>query len=87
MPILNQIIFIVTLTLPLSLWAATPCDQATQNVIKVFHLRHTLPVAQQKDLLQQALNLCPHHAHNNLGVLLEHEGDNTAVLYPLAGEW
>jgi tetratricopeptide (TPR) repeat protein len=83
MPILNKIIFIVTLTLPLSLWAAMPCDQATQNVIKVFHLRHTLSVAQQKNLLQQALKLCPHHAyaHNNLGVLLEHEGNNTAALY------
>jgi len=74
---------IITLILPFTLWAATPCDQATQNVIKVYHLRHTLSLAQQKSLLQQAINLCPNHAqaHNNLGVLLEQEGDNTVALY------
>jgi len=81
MRILNQII--ITLILPITLWAATPCEQATQNVIKVYHLRHTFSQAQQKSLLQQALNLCPNHvqAHNNLGVLLEQEGDNTAALH------
>ncbi len=82
MRILNQIIFIITLSLPVTIWAATPCDQATQNVIKVYHLRHTLSLAQQKYLLQQAINLCPNHAHahNNLGVLLEQEGNLTAAL-------
>jgi len=83
MRILNQIIFIITLSLPISLWAAMPCDQATQNVIKVYHLRQTLSLTQKKSLLQQALNLCPNHAHahNNLGVLLEQAGDNAAALY------
>jgi len=83
MRILNQVIFIITLSLPITLWATTPCDQATQNVIKVYHLRQTLSLAQKKSLLQQALNLCPNHAHahNNLGVLLEQAGDNTAALY------
>ncbi|MDM8563755.1 tetratricopeptide repeat protein [Candidatus Marithioploca araucensis] len=81
MRILNQII--ITLILPITLWAAAPCDQATKNVIKVYHLRHTLSQARQKSLLQQALNFCPNHAqaHNNLGVLLEKEDDNTAALY------
>jgi outer membrane protein OmpA-like peptidoglycan-associated protein len=83
MRILNPVIFIITLSLPISLWAATPCDQGTQNDIKVYHLRQTLSLAQKKSLLQQALNLCPNHAHahNNLGVLLEQAGDNTAALY------
>ena len=60
---------IITLILPITLWAATPCSLATQNVIKVYHLRQTLSLAQQKTLLQQAVNLCPNHAqaHNNLG--------------------
>jgi tetratricopeptide (TPR) repeat protein len=53
-----------------------------QNVINVYHLRQTLSVAQPKFLLQQAVNFCPNHAyaHNNLGVLLEQAGDNTAAL-------
>jgi len=82
MRIFKPIIFIITLTLPITLWAAMPCEQATQKVIKVYHLRHTLSLAQQKYLLQQALHLCPDHAHahNNLGVLLEQEGNYTAAL-------
>jgi len=81
MQILNPIIFIVTRTLPMTLWATMPCEQATQNVIKVYHLQHRLSLAQQKSLLQQALHLCPDHAHthNNLGVLLEQEGNDTAA--------
>jgi hypothetical protein len=39
------VIFIITLILPFTLWAATPCSLATQNVIKVYHLRHTLSLA------------------------------------------
>lgn len=50
MQILNPIIFLLTLTLPITLWATMPCDQATQNIIKVYHLRYTLFLAQQNSL-------------------------------------
>jgi hypothetical protein len=42
------LVFIIILSLPITLWATTPCEQATQNVIKVYHLRQTLSEVQQK---------------------------------------
>jgi len=69
--------------LPLPL-LATPCNQATQLVIQADDLgEHTSVYAHQKALLQQALSLCPHHAdaHNNLGVILENEQNDTKAIH------
>jgi len=54
--------------------ASQNCDEATQLVIQAYDLDDL--AYKKKQLLQQALQLCPHHAkaHNNLASLLEDEG-------------
>ncbi|HIE00288.1 MAG TPA: tetratricopeptide repeat protein [Thiotrichaceae bacterium] len=78
-----KIMILIFLILPLPL-LATPCNQATQRVIQAYDLgEHASVYARQKALLQQALNLCPHHAdaHNNLGVILENEQNYTKAIH------
>jgi outer membrane protein OmpA-like peptidoglycan-associated protein len=74
------ITIIVILNIPHTLWA-TPCDQANTLVKQAYALSNQ--PAQQKPLLQRALNLCPDFvpAHHNLGVIYENEHNDTKALH------
>lgn len=68
-------------------WAAMAqaedCEQATDLVLQAYDGGQAgMAAAEQQQLLQQALQLCPQHpeAHNNLGDLLENAGDYDAAL-------
>ncbi len=76
--ILSQLIVIITF--PITLWAS-PCEEANSLVTQAYYLSYY--PAQQKRILQHALERCPNHAqaHNNLGVLLENENNDTKALY------
>ncbi len=67
---MKKIILLIILTTP-NILTANPCDQADSLVKRSYFL----PPAQEKTLLQYALNICPNHAiaHNNYANLLENE--------------
>jgi len=59
------------------------CQRATQLVTQAFDLRRQGgSISEQKSLLIQALQTCPHHAeaHNNLASLLEEEGNSSQAI-------
>ncbi|HEW97156.1 MAG: hypothetical protein DRR16_05335 [Candidatus Parabeggiatoa sp. nov. 3] len=71
------------LIFPAMLWAVTPCEEANDYVTEVEYLDSLIHRTLQKDLLQQALTLCPNHpeAHNHLAVILALENKNSEALY------
>jgi tetratricopeptide (TPR) repeat protein len=76
----SLITILVILNFPLT-FSATPCDQANTLVKQVYALGNQ--PAQQKRLLQRALNLCPNFvpAHQNLGVIYENEHNDSKALH------
>ncbi len=65
------------------LWAATPCEEASQRVSETVQLDSIIHRKLQKELLQQALALCPDHplAHYHFGAVLAQEKNYTEALY------
>lgn len=78
----SKLISLILIVIPLPI-LATPCDQASWLVIQAYDLgAHSAVYAKKRELLRQALRLCPNHAdaHNNLGVLLELEQNYSKAL-------
>jgi len=71
------------LIFPAMLWAITPCDDANNYITEVEYLDSLIHRTLQKDLLQQALTLCPNHpeAHTHLAVILALENKNNEAHY------
>ena len=76
------VVWVVNLGL-VDVLAADECQRATGLVIQAFDAGEAgAAYAEQKVLLQEALQRCPEHAeaHNNLAAILEEEGDYERAL-------
>jgi outer membrane protein OmpA-like peptidoglycan-associated protein len=75
--------FLIILILTAKVWAMTPCDEASQRVNETKSLDNLIHRQLQKELLEQALTLCPNHseAHSRLGAVLEREKDYANAIY------
>lgn len=73
----------VMLLFPTMLWAITPCEQASDYVTETYDLDNIIHQSLQKNLLQQALTLCPEHpeAHHHFAVILAQENNQHEALY------
>ncbi len=84
MPNIQSILFlIITVILTAEVWAATGCDEAAERVNETKTLDNLIHRRLQKELLEQALTLCPDHpeAHYRLGGVLDLEENYTQAIY------
>jgi len=70
-------LFVLILSISFSALASQNCNDATRLVTQAYDWGDSGRKDKEKQLLQQALQICPNHAdaHNNLGALLEEEGN------------
>jgi outer membrane protein OmpA-like peptidoglycan-associated protein len=73
-------LFLLIFSLPAL--ASQNCNYATNLVIQAYDAGESGNKYNEKQLLNQALRLCPNHAeaHNNLASLLEEQGDYTQAI-------